>query len=81
MTRRQFGLFTQTLPGFRRRPRPATRLQLHGRVQPPDFALDAVRCGTPPTAAVAGHRERSWLRSVTRVKTVEAGATVGYGAT
>ena len=83
MTRRQFDLFTKTLEGFDVDPGLRHACNSMGAFNHPDFALDAVRCGIaiygcewPGTQPVLA------LRSVvTHLKTVEAGATVGYGAT
>jgi alanine racemase len=83
MTRRQFDLFTHTLEGFDVDPGLRHACNSMGAYNHPEFALDAVRCGIaiygcewPDTEPVLA------LRSVvTHVKTVEAGATVGYGAT
>lgn len=83
MTRRQFDLFTETLKAFDVDPGLRHACNSMGAYNHPDFALDAVRCGIavygcewPGTEPVLA------LRSVvTHVKTVEAGATVGYGAT
>jgi len=83
MTRRQFELFTHTLEGFDVDPGLRHACNSMGAFNHPDFALDAVRCGIaiygcewPGTEPVLA------LRSVvTHVKTVEPGATVGYGAT
>jgi alanine racemase len=82
MTRRQFGLFIDTLsrfevgPGMRHACNSAAA-RLH-----PDFALDAVRCGISIYGCEwPGTQPALALRStVTHLKTVERGATVGYGA-
>lgn len=82
MTRHQFELFTETLahlgvdPGMRHASNSAAALN-H-----PDFALDAVRCGISIYGCEwPGTRPALALRSVvTHVKTVEKGATVGYGS-
>jgi alanine racemase len=83
MTRRQFDLFTKTLKSFDVDPGLRHACNSMGAFNHPDFALDAVRCGIaiygcewPGTEPVLA------LRSVvTQVKTVDTGATVGYGAT
>src|SRR5260370_10201444 len=83
MTRRQFDLFTQTLEGFDVDPGLRHACNSMGAYNHPDFALDAVRCGIatygcewPGTEPVLA------LRAVgTHVKTIDAGATVGHGAT
>lgn len=82
MTGRQFELFTETLatldvdPGLRHACNSA------GALNHPDYALDAVRCGISIYGCEwPGMRPALALRSaVTHVKTVEKGATVGYGA-
>ena len=83
MTRRQFDLFTETLtrldidPGLRHACNSA------GTLRHPTFALDAVRCGIAVYGCEwPGLSPALALRSVvTHLKTVKAGATVGYGAT
>ena len=83
MTRRQFELFADTLgrlgvdPGIRHACNSSAALR-H-----PDYALDAVRCGIAIYGCEwPGTRPALALRSViTHLKTVEQGATVGYGAT
>ena len=83
MTRRQFELFKDTLDRFDVDPGIRHACNSAGALRHPEFALDAVRCGIaiygcewPGTQPVLA------LRSVvTHVKTVEPGATVGYGAT
>jgi alanine racemase len=83
MTRRQFDLFTQTLKGFDVDPGLRHACNSMGAYNHPDFALDAVRCGIATYGSEwPGTQPVLALRSViTLVKTVEAGATVGYGAT
>ena len=83
MTRRQFALFEQTLttlgvdPGVRHVCNSAAARHF------PEFALDAVRCGISLYGCEwPGNEPALALRSViTHLKTVEKGATVGYGAT
>lgn len=83
MTRRQFDLFTETLirldinPGLRHACNSA------GTLRHPTFSLDAVRCGIAVYGCEwPGLSPALALRSVvTHLKTVKAGATVGYGAT
>jgi alanine racemase len=83
MTRRQFALFEQTLSTLGVDPGVRHVCNSAGARHFPEFALDAVRCGIslygcewPGTEPALG------LRSViTHLKTVEDGATVGYGAT
>jgi len=83
MTRRQFDLFTQTLKGFDVDPGLRHACNSMGAYNHPDFALDAVRCGIATYGcAWPGTEPVLALRAVvTHVKTIEAGATVGYGAT
>jgi alanine racemase len=83
MTRRQFQLFTETIRSFDVDPGLRHACNSMGAYNHPDFALDAVRCGIaaygcewPGTEPVLSLRA-----VVTQVKTVEGGATVGYGAT
>jgi alanine racemase len=54
-----------------------------GALRHPEFALDAVRCGIATYGCEwPGTQPALALRSVvTHLKTVDAGATVGYGAT
>lgn len=81
-TRHQFELFMDTLgrlgvdPGMRHTCNSA------GALNHPDFALDAVRCGISIYGCEwPGTRPALTLRSVvTHLKTVEKGATVGYGS-
>lgn len=82
-TRKQFQLFVDTLetlgtdPGVRHACNSAAARHF------PEFALDAVRCGIAVYGCEwAGNDPAMTLHSViTHLKTVEAGATVGYGAT
>jgi alanine racemase len=82
MTQRQFDLFLGAIrdlgisPGMRHACNSAAALR-H-----PDFALDAVRCGISIYGCEwPGTRPALALKSViTHLKTVESGATVGYGA-
>jgi alanine racemase len=82
MTRRQFDLFAETLatlevgPGLRHVCNSAAALN-H-----PDFALDGVRCGIAIYGCEwPGTKPALALRSaITHLKTVQRGATVGYGA-
>ena len=76
MTRTQFQRFEETLetlgvdPGMRHVCNSAATRHF------PEYALDAVRCG------IALYDQAMTLRSViTHLKTVDAGATVGYGGT
>ncbi|MHB8589731.1 MAG: alanine racemase [Candidatus Dormibacteraceae bacterium] len=82
MTRRQFDLFTQTLKAFEVDPGLRHACNSMGAYHHPEFALDAVRCGIATYGCERPGTEPALaLRSVvTHVKTVEAGATVGYGA-
>ena len=82
MTRRQFELLLDTIsrlgvgPGIRHACNSA------GARNHPDFALDAVRCGISIYGCEwPGTKPALALRSVvTHLKTVEKGATVGYGS-
>lgn len=82
-TRRQFELFMETLktlgvdPGIRHACNSA------GARNFPEFALDAVRCGIALYGCEwPGRAPAMTLQSViTHLKTVEPGATIGYGAT
>ncbi len=82
-TRRQFHLFTETLNRFDVDPGVRHACNSAGVLRHPDFALDAVRCGIAIYGCEwPGTKPALALRAlVTHVKTVEAGATVGYGAT
>jgi len=83
MTQRQFDLFVETVARFEVGPGMRHACNSAGALNHPDFALEAVRCGiaiygcewpgTQPAVAVRS--------SITHLKTVETGATVGYGAT
>ena len=83
MTRRQFDTFLGALAKFEVAPATRHACNSAGALNHPDFALDAVRCGisiygcewrgTSPALALRA--------AITHVKTVEKGATVGYGAT
>lgn len=83
MTRRQFDLFTETVRTFDVEPGLRHACNSMGAYNHPDFALDAVRCGIATYGCEWPDAEPALaLRSVvTHLKTVEAGATVGYGAT
>jgi alanine racemase len=82
MTRRQFHLFLDTLSRFEVGPGIRHACNSAGALNHPDFALDAVRCGISIYGCEwPGTRPALALRSViTHLKTVEKGATVGYGA-
>jgi len=83
MTRRQFELYVETLSRFDVNPGLRHACNSAGALNHPDFALDAVRCGIAIYGCEwPGTRPALSLRSVvTHLKTVEKGATVGYGAT
>lgn len=83
MTVRQFELFTETVKTFDVDPGLRHACNSIGAYNHPDFALDAVRCGIATYGCEWPDTEPALeLRSVvTHVKTIEAGATVGYGAT
>jgi alanine racemase len=83
MTRRQFELFLETVAAFDVGPGMRHVCNSAGALKHPDFALDAVRCGIAIYGCEwPGTRPALALRSViTHLKTVDAGATVGYGST
>ena len=82
MTRGQFDLFLDTVSRFDVSPGLRHVCNSAGALNHPDFALDGVRCGiaiygcgwpgTTPAIAVRA--------AITHLKTVEKGATVGYGS-
>ena len=82
MTRRQFDLFMDTIARFDAGPGMRHACNSGGALNHPDFALDAVRCGIAIYGCEwPGTRPALTLRSVvTHLKTVEKGATVGYGS-
>jgi alanine racemase len=82
MTRRQFELFMDTMARFEVGPGMRHACNSAGALNHPDFALDAVRCGIAIYGCEwPGTRPALALRSVvTHLKTVEKGATVGYGS-
>ena len=82
MTRRQFELFLDTVARFEVGPGIRHACNSMGAFNHPDFALDAVRCGISIYGCEwPGTRPALALRSVvTHLKTVERGATVGYGS-
>jgi alanine racemase len=82
MTRRQFDLFIDTVSRFEVGPGTRHVCNSAAALNHPDFALDAVRCGISIYGCEwPGTKPALALRSVvTHVKTVEKGATVGYGA-
>ena len=82
MTRRQLDLFLDTVSRFDVGPGMRHVCNSAGALNHPDFALDAVRCGISIYGCEwTGTRPALALRAaVTHVKTVEKGATVGYGA-
>jgi alanine racemase len=83
MTKAQFERFTDALDAFDVDPGLRHACNSMGAHNHPEFALDAVRAGIAIYGCEwPGTRPALALRSVvTHVKTVEAGATVGYGAT
>lgn len=83
MTKAQFTRFIETMSAFDVDPGIRHACNSMGAYHHPDFALDAVRCGIAIYGCEwPGTRSALALRSVvTHVKTVEAGDTVGYGAT
>ncbi len=82
MTRRQFDLFLDTVGRFEVGPGIRHACNSAGALNHPDFALDAVRCGISVYGCEwPGTKPALAVRSViTHLKTVEKGATVGYGA-
>ena len=82
MTRRQFELFLDTLTRFDVGPGMRHACNSAGALNRPDFALDAVRCGIAIYGCEwPGTRPALALKSVvTHLKTVEKGATIGYGS-
>lgn len=83
MTRGQFNRFLDALATFDVDPGMRHVCNSAGALRHPEFALDAVRCGISIYGCEwPGTQPALSLRSVvTHVKTVEKGATVGYGAT
>jgi len=82
MTRRQFELFVDTISRLGVSPGMRHACNSAGALNHPEFALDAVRCGISIYGCEwPGTTPALALRSlVTHVKTVEKGATVGYGS-
>ena len=83
MTRDQFNRFVDALATFDVDPGQRHACNSAGALRHPEFAMDAVRCGIAIYGCEwPGMQPALGLRSlVTHVKTVSAGATVGYGAT
>jgi alanine racemase len=81
-TRAQYELFVKTLDGLGVEPGLRHACNSAGALRHPDFALDAVRCGISIYGCEwPGTEPALSLRAVvTHVKTLEAGATVGYGS-
>ncbi|MGA7912585.1 MAG: alanine racemase [Candidatus Dormiibacterota bacterium] len=82
MTRGQFDRFLDALATFDADPGMRHACNSAGALRHPEFALDAVRCGISIYGCEwPGTQPALSLRSVvTHVKSVEKGATVGYGA-
>ncbi len=82
MTRRQFDLFLDTVSRFEVSPGMRHACNSAGSLNHPDFALDAVRCGIAIYGCEwPGMKPALALRAaVTHLKTVEKGATIGYGS-
>ena len=82
MTRAQFALFLDTIGRFEVGPGMRHACNSAGALNHPDFALDGIRCGIAIYGCEwPGTRPALALRAiVTHVKTVERGATVGYGS-
>ena len=83
MTRAQFDRFIEALADFDVDPGMRHACNSAGALRHPEYGLEAARCGIAIYGCEwPGTRPALSLRSVvTQVKTVEAGATVGYGAT
>jgi len=83
MTRRQFALFEQALSTLDVDPGVRHACNSAGARHFPEFALDAVRCGISLYGCEwPGTEPALALRSViTHLKTVDKGATIGYGST
>lgn len=81
-TRRQFELFLDTLSRFEVSPGMRHACNSAGALNHPDFALDGVRCGISIYGCEwPGTKPALALRAtITHVKSVEKGATVGYGS-
>ena len=82
MTKRQFELFLGTLAGFDVAPGIRHACNSAGALNHPDYALDAVRCGIAVYGCEwPGTKPALSLRAfVTHIKSVEKGATIGYGS-
>jgi alanine racemase len=82
MTRRQFELFLETISRFDVGPGVRHACNSAGALNHPDYALDAVRCGISIYGCEwPGTKPALTLRAtITHLKTVDEGATVGYGA-
>ena len=82
MTRGQFDRFLDTLATFDVDPGLRHACNSAAALRHPEFALDAVRCGISIYGCEwpAAEPALSLKSVVTHVKTVERGATVGYGA-
>lgn len=82
MTREQFERFLDAVSRFDVAPGLRHACNSAGALNHPDFALDAVRCGISIYGCEwPGTRPALSLRAViTHVKSVEKGATVGYGS-
>jgi alanine racemase len=83
MTQAQFERFTAAIGAFDVDPGMRHACNSVGALRHPEFALDAVRCGIAIYGCEwPGTQPALALRSiVTHVKTVDPGATVGYGTT
>ncbi|HET7465587.1 MAG TPA: alanine racemase [Candidatus Dormibacteraeota bacterium] len=83
MTRKQFELFAETLASLGTDPGVRHACNSAGARSFPEYALDAVRCGIALYGCEwPGTAPAMTLHSmVTHLKTVEAGATIGYGST
>ncbi len=83
LTRAQFDRFTEAIETFDVDPGLRHACNSAAALRHPEYALDAVRCGIATYGCEwPGTLPALALRSeVTHLKTVDAGATVGYGAT
>jgi alanine racemase len=83
MTRKQFDVFSQSLETLGVTPGLRHVCNSAGARHFPEYALDAVRCGIALYGCQwAGLQPALTLRSmITHLKTVDRGATIGYGAT
>jgi alanine racemase len=83
MTRRQFEVYLETISRFEVGPGLRHACNSMGALNHPEFALDAVRCGISIYGCEwPGTKPALSLHSVvTHLRTVDRGATIGYGST